>query len=357
MTDPEFLNLRNKLIPVDEFIDKVLYQSNSGYYTKKFPFGGQGDFITAPTISNLFSEIISIWVVSTWEKLGRPKNFNFVELGPGDGSLAKIFVKTIKKFPELDNSINIFLYEKSSFLKSIQKKKLGNSKVKWIRNLDKINKGPIIFFGNEFFDAIPIKQFLYKKNLLLERYFSINSNLGLTEFYKKAKLNDVKELKSFKVLKNLQFIEFPKLGFLELDKIVKKIKKFSGGILLIDYGYLNVLNRSTLQAIMNNRKIDMNQLFKNLGNADITYMVNFNLLKEYFVKNNLKIKKIVTQKFFLQKMGIIERAKNLEKNMTNEQKDYMSSTLKRLLHNELMGKLFKVIFAYKAKKDNFLGFY
>ena len=108
---------------------------------------------------------------------------------------------------------------------------------------------------------------------------------------------------------------------------------------------------------MNNRKIDMNQLFKNLGNADITYMVNFNLLKEYFVKNNLKIKKIVTQKFFLQKMGIIERAKNLEKNMTNEQKDYMSSTLKRLLHNELMGKLFKVIFAYKAKKDNFLGFY
>ena len=88
----------NKLIPVDEFIDKSLYKPNVGYYTKKVPFGSKGDFVTAPTISNLFSEIVTIWVVSSWEKLGKPKNFNFVELGPGDGSFMKIFIKTIKKF-------------------------------------------------------------------------------------------------------------------------------------------------------------------------------------------------------------------------------------------------------------------
>ena len=85
-------------------------------------------------------------------------------------------------------------------------------------------------------------------------------------------------------------------------------------------------------------------------------MVNFNLLKEYFLKNNLKVKNIVSQKFFLEKMGIIERAKILEKRMSDKQKDYMNLTLLRLLHKELMGDLFKVIFAYKNKNKNFLGF-
>ena len=355
--NPGYFNFKtNKLIPVDEFVEKALYEPKVGYYTKKIPFGKQGDFITAPTISNLFSEIIAIWVVSTWEKLGKPKNFNFVELGPGDGSLAKVFINTIKKFPELNKSINLFLYEKSDFLKDIQKKKLKRSKVKWIKNFDKIKKGPIIFFGNEFFDAIPIKQFSYEKNVLKEKYYWVNQVSGLTEVLKDAKNEDIKKIKKFKVLKNHRFIEFPKLGFKEMDKIVKKIKKLSGGILLIDYGYSNILNSSTLQAVMKNKKLDMNYLFKNLGRADITSLVNFSLLKEYFYKSKLKVKKIVSQKFFLEKMGIIERARNLENNMTFDQKNYMSLTLRRLLHKDLMGELFKVIFAFKSKKNNFLGF-
>ena len=116
--------LTNKLIPVDELVQKVLYEPNIGYYSKKIPFGRQGDFVTAPTISNLFSEIISIWIVSAWEKLGKPKKFNFVELGPGDGSLSRILINTFKKFPNINKSINIFLYEKSNLLKKVQKKKI-----------------------------------------------------------------------------------------------------------------------------------------------------------------------------------------------------------------------------------------
>ncbi len=355
--NPEYFNFKSKkLIPIDEFIDTVLYKPNVGYYTKKIPFGSRGDFVTAPTISNLFSEIITIWVVSAWEKLGKPKNFNFVELGPGDGSLTKVFVDTIKKFPDLNSSINIYLYEKSELLKNVQKKKLKRSKVKWIGNFDKIRKGPVIFFGNEFFDAIPIKQFLLEKKSIFEKCYSIDPVSGLDEAYQKASEEDVKKIKTFKVLKGLKFIEFPKLGFLELNKIVKKINNLSGGILLIDYGYLNVVNRSTLQAVMKNKKMNMGHLFKNLGRADITSLVNFSLLKEYFLKNKLKVKKIVSQKFFLEKMGIIERAKVLKKNMTFEQRDYMTSTLMRLLHKELMGDLFKVIFAFKSKNNNFLGF-
>ena len=355
--NPGYFNIKSdKLIPVDEFVEKVLYEPNIGYYTKKVPFGAQGDFVTAPTISNLFSEIIGIWIVSAWEKLGRPKNFNFVELGPGDGSLSKVLVDIFKKFPEVNKSINIYLSEKSDLLINVQKKKLKNAKVKWIQNFNKIKKGPIIFFGNEFFDAIPIKQFSYKKNLLYEKCYVINRTSGLDEAYQKASHEDADKIKSFKVLRGLKFIEYPKLGLMELDRIVKKINELSGGILLIDYGYLNMINKSTLQTIMKNKKMNMDSLLKNLGRADITSLVNFSLLKEYFITKKLKVKEIVSQKFFLEKMGIIERAKILEKNMTIKQLDYMSITLMRLLHKNLMGGLFKVIFAFKSKEDNFLGF-
>ena len=347
---------KNRLIPVDKFIEKVLYKPNIGYYSKKNPFGHKGDFITAPTISNLFSEIIGIWIISSWEKLGKPKKFNFVELGPGDGSLTKVLINTFKNFPELELSIKIFLYEKSKLLRNIQKKKLTSSKVKWIKNFNQIKSGPTIFFGNEFFDAIPIKQFKYEKKLLFEKCFIIDRENKVNEKYKKTSFNNKLKIESFKNLNNLEFIEYPKLGFEELNKIIKIISKLSGGILLIDYGYVNKISKNTIQAVMKNKKIPIKKLLKNLGKADITSLVNFSLLREYFEKNNLKVKEIVSQKFFLERMGIIERANILKEKMNRTELDYMSSTLKRLLDKELMGELFKVIFAYKSKENNFLGF-
>ena len=107
---------------------------------------------------------------------------------------------------------------------------------------------------------------------------------------------------------------------------------------------------------MDNKKISTETMLKNLGKADITSLVNFNLLKEYFLKNKLKVKKIVTQRFFLERMGIIERAQILEKKMTNKQQKYMEDTLARLLEKKQMGSLFKVIFGYKSKNNDFFGF-
>ena len=107
---------------------------------------------------------------------------------------------------------------------------------------------------------------------------------------------------------------------------------------------------------MDNKKISMEDVFNNPGKADVTSLVNFNLLKEYFEQKKLKVKKIVFQKFFLERMGIIERARILKKKMTNKQQKYMSDTLNRLLAENEMGKLFKVIFGYKNKNNNFFGF-
>ena len=110
-------------ITMDNYMDIVLYDKKFGYYQKKNPFGIKGDYVTAPNISNLFCEMIVIWLVSFWENLKKPKNLNFVELGPGNGDFCLILLKTLKSFPKAYNSINIILYEKSEKLKKIQKKK------------------------------------------------------------------------------------------------------------------------------------------------------------------------------------------------------------------------------------------
>ncbi len=352
ISNKKFFN-NSRVLPVDKFIENVLYNKKNGYYSSKIPFGKSGDFITAPGISNLFSEIIGVWLITTWNTLGRPERFNIVELGPGDGSLTKILLKTFLQFPAFNKATNLFLYEKSSLLKKLQKKNINNLNVKWIKNFTDIKKGPVIFFGNEFFDAIPIKQFSRKKNVLMEKYYSLNKKNKIDEIYKKASGEVISQIKKFKILKNSKFVEFPKLGLDELTKIIKKISKLEGGLLLIDYGYLTPKNKNTVQSLIKHKR---NKLLDNLGEADITSLVNFNLLNEYFIKNNLKVKKVVTQKFFLEKMGIIERANNLSKKMSFREQSNLYLRLKRLLDSKSMGSLFKVIFTYKSKKNNFLGF-
>lgn len=343
----------SKDLPIDEFFCNVLYDKKIGYYSSKAPIGSKGDFLTSPSVSDLFSEIIGVWLISTWNTLGKPKKFNIVELGPGDGSLTKILIRTFQRFPEFNQAANIFLYEKNDLLKTLQKKNIKDTKIKWIKNFSNIRSGPVIFFGNEFFDAIPIKQFIRKENLLFEKYFSLNKEYKIIETYKQASSNATSKIKKFNSLKNIKFIEFPKLGLDELNRVIEKISSLQGGILLIDYGYLKPNNQNTLQSIMRHKK---NKLLENLGHADITSLVNFKLLSEFFIQNNLKTKKITTQKIFLEKMGIIERANNLSKNMSFKDKANLYSRIQRLIDEKLMGNLFKVIFAYKFKKDNFLGF-
>ncbi len=343
----------SKTQPIDKFFNKVLYDKKFGYYTTKYPFGEKGDYITSPKISNLFSEIIAVWLISTWEFFGKPKNFNIIELGPGDGSLTKILIKTFTKFPKFNSIKKIFLYEKSRLLRKIQKENIKNNQIKWIGNFNEIKKGPIVFFGNEFFDAIPIKQFKKTKNILFERNFTLDEKYKIKEIYRKATKKNTRMINSFSTLKKLNFIEFPQTGLDELKKVTNKINKLQGCILMIDYGYSKTNNQNTLQSIMRHKK---NSLLKNLGKADVTSHVNFRLLNEFFQKKNLGVKKIITQKKFLENMGIIERANILSKKMKFREQSNLYLRLKRLLSPQYMGDLFKVILAYKFKKSNFVGF-
>ena len=142
----------SKIIPVDKFINRALYDKKKGYYMQKSPFGQKGDFITAPNISRMFSEMIAVWIVGFWENLGTPKKINLVELGAGNGEMMKIFFETFKKFPAFLNSCNILIHEKSLKLKKIQKNKLDKEKVIWISDLKQIKKFPTIFIVPTFDD-------------------------------------------------------------------------------------------------------------------------------------------------------------------------------------------------------------
>ena len=344
---------KSKFLPVDNFFNNVLYDTKLGYYSLKQPFGKKGDFITSPNISKLFSEMIGIWLVSSWELFGKPQKFNIVELGPGDGSLTKSLLNTFKRFPKFNLAKKIYLYEKSNYLKKIQKKNISDSNVKWIKNLNNITKYPIIFFGNEFLDAIPIKQFKKNNGSFFEKNYAISNDGNIKEIFKKISISNEKLIRSYKTLDKLNFVEFPKLGFQELKKMTDKISKLTGCILLIDYGYLKSHNNSTLKSVMKHKK---NKLLLNLGKADITSHVNFGLLREFFSKNNLKVKNIITQKKFLETLGIIKRAEILSKKMKFKEQSNLYLRLKRLLNPKLMGHLFKVVLAYNFKKDNFIGF-
>ena len=170
---------KNPILSLDKFIKKSLYDKNDGFYMSKDPFGKKGDFITSPNISIFFSEIITIWIISFWKNLKQPKKLNLIELGAGNGEMINIILKTIKKFPTLEKICNIFILEKSPYLKNIQKKKLKNKNIIWINNLNKLNSGPCIFLANEFFDALPIKQFVKKEKNWFERKIKFKKKITL----------------------------------------------------------------------------------------------------------------------------------------------------------------------------------
>jgi len=343
-----------KSIPLDQFINISLYDKESGYYMKKNPFGKDGDFITAPLISNLFGEMIAIWCVAFWEHIGKPKKILLVELGPGDGSLCKDLLRTFKQFKNFYNSLEINLLEISDKLKTIQKLKVNNKKVKWIKKIKEINYGPVIFLGNEFFDSLPIKQIYRKKNLFFEKFVTLSKDKKKIRFlHKKANNGLVKRIQKLNLISAGSVIEYPIEAIKFLETIAEKVNKFDGGFLTFDYGYISQKNQNTLQSV---KKHKFKNIFSMPHRSDITSHLNFKLFNKILKKNNLNVEKITTQNEFLKKIGIIERANILSKTMTFKEKINMFYRLKRLIDQKEMGNLFKVLFAQKKNRKFSLGF-
>jgi cyclopropane-fatty-acyl-phospholipid synthase len=340
-------------LPLDKFIEFALYDEVSGYYMKKNPFGKDGDFTTAPNITRLFSEIVAIWVITFWKSIGSPKKFNLLELGAGNGEMIKVIYSTLKNFPECFNYCNFLIHEKSHFLIEQQKKNLRSEKISWIKDIKKVDTTPTIFLANEFFDAMPIKQFFKKKENWVERFVDLKE-IKNAKF--KEELTNIKEIEQhlkFEISKNQKIIEYSPDAFKYLRYICNIIKKNNGGLLIIDYGYLNSKMHETLQAVNSHKYSDV---LKNIGDSDITYNINFNLFNKFIEQFNDLNSLVNNQKNFLTNMGILQRAEIISKNIPFSKKTDLHYRVKRLIDEKQMGNLFKVMLIKKTKNKFNTGF-
>ena len=344
---------QNFNIPLDEFINLSLYDKDHGYYMKKNPFGKKGDFTTAPNISRLFSEMIAIWIISFWQNLGSPKNFNLIELGAGNGEMMKILIESFQNFPNFFNSCDIFIHEKSKELIKIQKKKLKKNNISWLYNFDDLKNRPSIIVANEFFDSLAIKQFIRLENEWFERFVGIKDRKNPFFFDKKIDMKKFEKKINYKISNNQNFIEYSNIGINYLKKISKIIKKNQGGILIIDYGYFDDKMKNTLQAISNH---NYSNILRNIGNSDITHNINFNLFKKIIKKIGGLSVSTTNQKKFLIKMGIKQRAEIISKNLPFSKKADIFFRLKRLIDENQMGDHFKVMFIKNRNNKFNLGF-
>ena len=334
-------------LSLDEFINLSLYDKNFGYYMKKNPFGKKGDFITAPNISKLFSEMLAIWVITYWQSLGCPKKFNLIELGAGNGEMMKILINSFKSFPGFLKSCNIIIHEKSDRLIRIQKININNKNILWLSNLKKIKPFPSIFLANEFFDAFPIKQFFKKKDIWFERYVNLADKKKGKFMDKKFDMQKFEKKINYKISKNQNIIEYSPKTIDYLKMISEIISKNKGGMLIIDYGYFDLKMKNTLQAVSNHK---FSNLLEKIGSSDITHNINFKFF-EGIIKKFSDLETITTnQKKFLTKMGITQRAEAISKNQPFSKKVDMFYRLKRLLDQNQMGSLFKVMLI--KNKDN-----
>ena len=346
-------NKNDDLFTLDKFIEESLYNKKYGYYMKKNPFGKSGDFITAPNISILFSEMIAIWIISFWEKLDCPKQFNLIELGAGNGEMMRILVNTFNKFPQFKKSCKINILEKSELLKRIQRTNIKDTKINWLNNLSELNNFPCIFIANEFFDALPIKQFLKKENKWYERHVNFANNEKLEYLDLPFDMKKFEKKIKFKISYKQNFIEYSPLTTKYLKTIIKKINLDNGGILIIDYAYFEREMKNTLQAVSKHKYCDV---LKSYRNSDITYNLSFNLINMIINNSSTCSSLSTTQKKFLTKLGILKRAEILSKNMSFSKKADIYFRIKRLIDSNQMGNLFKIMFITNLKNKFKLGF-
>ena len=333
-------NIKKKPISLDQYINDCLYKYKSSYYEKDLIFGPRGDFITSPYISSIFGEIIAIFIINYFLKK-KIFSFKILEIGAGEGLLAEDIIKTISKFKNI--KCQYYIIEKSKKLKKIQKNKLSKLKVKWFKSLEDVKIKNCFIVSNELLDAFAVKHFKKINDVWNEKFvkYDFKKKNLITKYFKITKKNH--KIFNF-VDKECNFIEFSPDIFKFVTGISKVLMNSKNNFFLtIDYGYNSERYRNSLQGLMKHKKVD---IFSNQGFVDITYLVNFNLIKSIFQKNKVSNVNISTQSDFLKKNGIIERFNQSKKLLDSDEKiSKLHLAVNRLINDKKMGSLFKVMTA------------
>lgn len=323
-------------ISVAEYMSWCLGHPRHGYYMAPDRIGAGGDFTTAPEISQMFGEIIGAWIAQAWNANGRPERFVMAELGPGRGTLMLDILRAASALPGFKDAAEVWLVETSSGLKDLQREALGGHAVRWADRVEALPEGPLFLVANEFFDALPIKQFRRVAEFWSERLVGLDKEGYLAlQWSRPATDSDLD--RAFAGTPDGTLVEVNPLGEHVARWIGGRIAADGGGALLIDYGAWDGTG-DTFQAMRGQRYTDP---LEAPGEADLTAHVRFRPLAE--AARPAASFGPVSQGVFLERLGIAARAQALARRMEGERLARHVAAHRRLTHPEEMGHLFKIL--------------
>ena len=329
-------------VSVAQFMSLALLDPGCGYYATRDPLGAGGDFTTAPEISQMFGEMVGLWLVQAWADQGSPKNPRLVELGPGRGTLMADILRVAKVAPEFTADLEVVLVEASPALQKVQAEKLRGSgaDISWQHQFDdSLADRPLFLVANEFFDALPLRQYVKTERGWCERMVTV-SNGGLAFALAPVPIPSSAIPADRAGAPDGGVYETSPAASALAQDIARTIASRGGAALMIDYGYAEASGFSeTLQAVSGHRFADA---LAEPGQDDISAHVDFAALAQAGRRGGASVFGPATQGMFLANIGIVERAEQLMKANPGEAEKLLAAT-ERLIGNDQMGKLFKAL--------------
>ena len=331
-------------MPVAEYMALCLFDHGHGYYTTRDPFGARGDFITAPEVSQMFGELLGLWTAQVWKQMGGPKSLNLIELGPGRGTMMVDALRAVRVAPALHQTAQVHLVEINPTLRDKQKAALADSKVaiNWHNSLDDVPDGPAIVLANEYFDALPVHQAVKQTSGWHERTVEIDEDGRFAYGAAPEPIPRFDMLMPAVARLAPPGAVFEWRAHDEIIRLARRLKKFGGAALIVDYGHIRSDAGDTLQAIANHSFADP---LKAPGTVDLTAHVDFEALGRGAEDGGARLHGPTEQGTFLQRLGIATRAQMLKKKASEKAVENIDRALERLTGGgrEGMGSLFKVL--------------
>ena len=326
-------------ISMADYMADCLMHPTLGYYSTRDPFGVGGDFVTAPEISQMFGELVGLTLAQAWMDQGSPKPFTLAELGPGRGTLMRDMVRAAGRVPGFAEAAQIVLVETSHALREVQKETLAGLHPEWTDQTSHLPDRPLFIVANEFFDALPVRQFERGENGWAERRITLSDekiSVALSaETAIPALAHRIDDTKLGQV------VELCPAAAPILQDIANRISTYGGAALIIDYGDGRSLG-DTLQAV---RAHEYVPILDQPGESDLTAHVDFEALAEAAASRGCAYTRLAPQGVFLERLGITARARSLAA-AAGANSDDIAAAHRRLTHPDEMGKLFKVMGVY-----------
>ena len=318
---------------IDRYMGLCLGHPEHGYYITRDPLGERGDFITAPEVSQTFGELIGVWCIAVWAAMGQPASFNLIELGPGRGTLMCDILRATRRVSKsFAAAATVRMVETSPVLRSRQIEILGGQ-ASWHERIEDVPEGPAIVVANEFFDAIPIRQFEKREGRWFERVVGLTDNrlkVGLAPAGLKPQGGEGDIIESAPARNAIA------------GAIGERLAQHPGVALIIDYGHLASAPGDTLQAMQQHHYVPV---VAAPGECDLTSHVDFEALGKAFLASGAAVAPASTQRAFLLAMGLEQRMSILAARSGDKNRRVLQRQMTRLAGEDQMGNLFKVLAA------------